>query len=71
MANVKLTFFGSEESESTERTIEAYCNQNGELFIQIVDLDGDQFSKQFTVLDKSTAIKFSRELRKQISYLND
>lgn len=71
MANVKLTFFGSEESESTERTIEAYCNQNGELFIQIVDLNGDQFSKQFTVLDKSTAIKFSRELRKQISYLND
>ena len=71
MANVKLIFCGSGQSGTEEHTLAAYCNSNKELFISIDMNFGDDYSNAYLCLDKSTAIKFSKELRKQISYLED
>lgn len=65
MANVKLLFCGSVESETDGNTIECFHNAGGELSIIIEE--GLGYPKAIIVLDKSTAIKFSKELRKQIS----
>ena len=66
MANVKLIFCGDEESEQYEKQLQLYVNTNGLLFIQIEDIG---YSANYTVLDKETAIKLSRELKKQISLM--
>jgi hypothetical protein len=71
MANVKLIFGGSPEHKCFERVVEVYVNQIGGLFIQITDTESEFPNSQFTVMDKSTAVKFSRELRKQISLMED
>lgn len=68
MANVKLVFYGTEKSETENVTIECFYNAGCE--ISIVISDGDYFPKRFIVLDKPTAIKFSRELRKQIALID-
>ena len=67
MANVKLLFYGSEKSETEQHTLEVYCNTRNELFLQINSED----TNSFLCFDKSTAIKFSKELRKQIALLED
>jgi hypothetical protein len=67
MANVKLIFYGSKKSETEQHTIEVFCNTRGELFLQINS--GDISS--FLCFDKPTAIKFSKELRKQIALMED
>ena len=69
MPNVKLLFFGSEKSDTGRHELQVYCDQSKELFLSIDSKDEKHFS--FLVLDKSTAIKFSRELRKQIARLED
>ena len=69
MANVRLSFYGSEKSKTTEHKLECYANTNKELFILIEDENSDSYHECFIALDKDTAIKLSRELRKQISYL--
>jgi hypothetical protein len=71
MANVKLIFGGSPDYECFERVLEVYVNQNGGLFIQITDMESEYINSQFTVMDKATAVKFSRELRKQISLMEE
>lgn len=68
MANVKLTFYGSEKSNTTEHSLNCYSNASDEIFISI-DMDNDYPFASFICLDKETAIKLSRELRKQISYI--
>ena len=72
MANVKLIFCGSQDFECYERAIEAYVNDKGGLYISIKDYENeDTFSnQQFTVLDRDTAIKLSKELRKQIALMD-
>ena len=67
MANVKLLFYGTEKSETENITIECFCNAHNELCV-IID-EGSEFSKRIIVLDKSTAIRFSKELRKQIALI--
>jgi hypothetical protein len=71
MANVKLIFGGSKRQECFERTIECFVNTQGGLYINITDTECEYNNQQFTVLDKETAVKFSRELRKQISLMED
>ena len=68
MANVKLLFCGSVESETEKTSIECFYNAGGELSIFLDS--GEEFSKRFIVLDKSTAIRFSKELRKQIALMD-
>ena len=71
MANVKLIFGGSEEHECSEQTIQCYVNADGGLYINITYDDLEYDDVRYTVLDKQTAIKLSRELRKQISLMED
>jgi hypothetical protein len=72
MANVKLIFGGSSEHECSEITIECYVNFKNGLYINIQDNEVEYSSSStHIVLDKSTAIKFSKELRKQISLMEN
>ena len=68
MANVKLVFYGSEKSNTSEHSLNCYSNSTDEIFISI-DMNNDFPFEPFIVLDKETAIKLSRELRKQISHI--
>lgn len=66
MAKVKLLYCGTEKSGTETYTLTMYANANNEIFIGI-DSEGQQSS--FICLDRSTAIKLSKELRKEISNL--
>ena len=67
MANVKLVFYGSDEGQLTHHELTVFANTKNELFIEI----SDGYTMMFTALDKETAIKLSKEIRKQISYLEE
>jgi hypothetical protein len=72
MGNVKLIFCGDEETENTDKQMQIYINQFQKLYIEINDIsDYTQGwdSLQYIVLDKQTAIKLSRELKKQIALM--
>ncbi len=73
MANVKLVFCGDEQTENTKKEMQVYVNQYQKIYIEINDIsDYTQGwdSLQYIVLDKITAIKFSKELRKQIALID-
>lgn len=65
---VTLTFYGSKKSETNTTELSVFCNQEMEIFIKI---DDKEFSASFICLDKETAIKLSKELRKQIALIED
>lgn len=68
MANVKLLFYGTEISGTEEIGLECFHNQHNEVTIK---LDVDQhFGLRLISMDKETAVKFSRELRKQIALID-
>ncbi len=66
MANVLLKFYGTQESETSKHSLVAYSNQNNEIFLCIQE---PNFGKRFICLDKSTAVRLVRELKKQIGNL--
>lgn len=66
MANVKLKFYGTTKSETEEHSLVAYSNINNEIYLC---LDMKCYEPSFICLDKSTAIRLVRELKKQIGYL--
>jgi hypothetical protein len=68
MPNIKLLFFGSEESQTQKHQLECYQNHNNNIYLNI---DTFGWDSSFICLDKSTAIKLHRELKKQISFLKD
>jgi hypothetical protein len=73
MANVKLVFCGDEQTENTKKEMQVYVNQYQKLYIEINDISDyaqGWDSLQYIVLDKQTAIKFSKELRKQIALID-
>ena len=67
----KLIFGGSAEHDCAEQTIQCYVNTHGSLYINITYDYLEYDDVRFTVLDKQTAIRLSRELRKQISLMED
>lgn len=67
MANVKLLFFGSEKSETEQNSIECFYNSNNE--ISFFTYDKNQIVSVIA-MDRETAIKFSKELRKQIALID-
>lgn len=69
MANTKLLFYGSEIGETQEHSLQCYSNQSNEIYISI-DSNFNQIP-DFITLDRSTAIKLHRELKKQISFLTE
>ena len=72
MANVKLVFGGAKEYLFNGITIELFKNTNGGLYISIIDTKDydERTNQQCIVLDKETAIRLSKELRKQIALMS-
>ena len=68
MANVKLVFSGTKGSGTFDNELTCYKTICNEIMIQIEGSNGE-FSHIY--LDKSTAIKLHRELKKQISFIED
>lgn len=66
MGNYKLVFGGTEASNTLDHELTCFINANNELFIEIL---GD--TQSYICLDRATAIKFHRELKKQISFIRD
>ena len=69
MANTRLLFYGSERGNTENHKLEVYANLSNEIFIEVDANDG--LHNCFITIDKSTAIKLSKELRRQIALLND
>lgn len=66
MANVTLVFSGTEKSKTQKHTLVCYHNTLNDIFIEITD---DTDLSSFICLNRSTAIKLHRELKKQISFM--
>jgi hypothetical protein len=62
----QIKFYGSEQSETTDVELSAWTNGHNEITIDIYDNCENLIS-----LDKKTAIRFVRELKKQIALLED
>lgn len=65
---VQLVFYGSEKSKTDDHELRCFCNTNYEIYVGIEMNTG---MEHFICLDKQTAIKFSKELRKQIALISD
>jgi len=59
-----IIFTGTERSETNNNKLEVFALLENEIFINL-EIDGHN---SYVTLDKETAIKFHRELKKQISY---
>jgi hypothetical protein len=66
MANFKLVFSGTETSRTEEHTLVCYHNTQNDIFIEI---ETSYQESSYICLDRATAIKFHRELKKQISFI--
>lgn len=66
MANVKLVFSGTKMSKTDEHTLVCYHNLYDNIFIEIKT---DNQESTHICLDRATAIKLHRELKKQISFI--
>lgn len=65
---VELIFYGSEKSQTNQTQLRCFCNTRQEIFIGIQEYASPEI---WIALDKKTAIKFSKELRKQIALIED
>ena len=65
---VQLIFYGSSRSETDEYELRCFYNTLNEIYIGI---DTKSEYETFICLDRETAIKFSKELRKQIALIED
>jgi hypothetical protein len=66
MANIKIRFYGTQESKTEEHSLVAYANNKNNIYICI---DMPDFVQSFICLDKSTSVRLVRELKKQIGAL--
>lgn len=65
MANIKTTYLCS-VNDGTE--MQMYLNGNNLLYIQI---DIGDYAPTYICLDRSTAIKFAKDLKREISYMTE
>lgn len=65
---VQLLFYGTKCSKTDETQLRCFCNTRQEIFIGIEEEDSPEICIS---MNKQTAIKFSRELRKQIANIQD
>jgi hypothetical protein len=67
----ELVFQSTERSEITTNLV-VRCNQFNEIYIEIADPSANHdLNFQYICLEKDAAIKLAKELRKQISFLED
>jgi len=64
MENTRLLFCGTQESGTQETSLELWATDNNDIII-IMESDGVQLMN----ISKQTAIRLSKELKKQISLL--
>lgn len=64
MANVKLVFTGTERSCTHQVELVTYANSFNEIYLKL-----EENCIQHICLDKSTAVRLVRELKKQIGFL--
>lgn len=70
MADIEIIFKGSAGSITEENQLQVYHNSLNEITISILDKDYCLSDNPlFISLSKETAIKFHRELKKQISFI--
>ena len=65
---VKVVFTGTADCESDKTELRVYVNDKNRIFISLED---PMWDFPYICLDKSTAIKFHRELKKQISFIKE
>ena len=65
MGNVKLIFQGTTKSKTNEHELEVFANKRDEISLF---LSSDEYLSVIC-LDKTTAVRLVRELKKQIGYL--
>lgn len=68
MEKVKILFQGTERSQTDETELEVFANVQNEIFISIED---GSYPGNFICLDKATAVRLVRELKKQIGFLSE
>lgn len=66
MAKTKIVYYGTDESKTENYSMVMYANANNEIYISI---DSDELQPSFICLDRATAIKLAKELRREISTL--
>jgi len=66
MANIKLSFLGTERSETNQHELQCYANNFDEIFIKI---EGDVV--EHICLDVSTAIKLAKTIRTNINLIKE
>lgn len=70
MADIDIIFKGSENTLTEENQLQVYCNINNKITISIYDENVNNYGYPTIIcLNKQTAIKFHRELKKQISFI--
>lgn len=67
MANIKLSFFDPE----SENKIETFVNTRERIFIGINHNSNSEYNSACMELDVETAVRLSRELRRQIALLKE
>lgn len=67
MENIKTIFISSIKSD-VNNELQAFCNEGNEIFISI-DTPDEPIMSNFVCLDKNTAIKFVKHLKREISYI--
>jgi len=68
MAKFKEVLFGTEKSETEKHELQCYLNDKNEIFV-LIEMDDSQDA--FICFDKSTAIKFSKVLRREINKIRE
>jgi Na+-transporting NADH:ubiquinone oxidoreductase subunit NqrF len=72
MANLKTIFLGAKGTGTEENELECFCNLSNRISITILDeLFNNNGYPSVIELDKNTAIRFSKELKKQISLIEE
>ena len=68
MANIKLTFLGTQRSETQEHKLECYANSEDEIFLSI---DIEDYPPSYICLDIATSIKLAKVLRSEINLIKE
>ena len=68
MANVRLKFYGNDDSKN--HSLECYPNFKNQIYINI-NMEDSGMPESWICLDISTAIKLSKELRKSINEIKN
>ncbi len=71
MERMKILFYGTDRSQTNECFIQVFANEHEEILVEIKDENSDyDLGYQFICLNKQTAIKLVKELKKSIGQLD-